>query len=567
MADTDADMSAMSRLLADTNAVIFVLLAVASVREYRRGQGPASAWAATAFGTLGLLAALAFLPVPSDGIYDDLWWQILVRVILAILVLFPYFLYRLAATFHRPSTALRRMLDGLTAAVIVSGFLLPRFPGPSEPRPKWLALYSVAILTQWTIASIFAARGLWNAGEGRPSAPRNRMRLLAAGVAAVNISLLLSAIHPSSDPHNPNPLMQLLNLACGLIFFAGLAPPHALVERWRRPQQDAARRAMSELMSAVTAEEVAVRILPHICDMVGADGAAFVAEDGEIVSSHGSVDGLEDGDESTGVLRFPLKSGGALVVCSATYSPLFGSDRIPMLRSFADLSDLALARCAAGAREREFISNAAHELRTPMTTMTGLAAIIAMDRERMTDKQIEDCISGIVRQGNRARELVNTLLDMAQIERGSVAFEDDVVELCEIVANALDFTPAPTNRRVNVEIPEELKVRGDAQRLQQVIVNLITNAYRYGGQEISIGVETNDGKVILSVADNGEGVPNDLVPKLFDPFSRAATAHGIGSGLGLAICRTIVDALGGSIHYDPAPDGGARFKVGLRKAA
>jgi two-component system OmpR family sensor kinase len=303
--------------------------------------------------------------------------------------------------------------------------------------------------------------------------------------------------------------------------------------------------------------------------MVGAQSASLYDRDGDLLASYGEIPDEDDeaSDDAGGDLRFDLKSGGHLVVRSATYSPLFGADRIPLLKSFGDLADLALARCAAISREREFISNAAHELRTPLTTMTGLGAILAVDRDRMSDAQIEECIGGIVRQGNRARELVNTLLDMAQIERGSALFADDPIDLSDVVSNALDFTPAPTDRRIHVGIADDVRVRGDAARLQQVIVNLVTNAYRYGGTEISIDAETNGSDVVLSVADNGKGVPNDLVPKLFDPFSRAVTAHGIGSGLGLAICRTIVDALGGSISYDPAPDGGARFKVELRKAA
>jgi len=72
---------------------------------------------------------------------------------------------------------------------------------------------------------------------------------------------------------------------------------------------------------------------------------------------------------------------------------------------------------------------------------------------------------------------------------------------------------------------------------------------------------------VLSIGDDGSGVPTELIPKLFDPFSRGATANGTGSGLGLAICRRIVEALGGTITYDPTPEWKSRFRVELRKAA
>src|SRR5438093_192727 len=101
-------MSTFSRLLTDATAVTFVLLAFASVREYRRGRGSAPAWAATAFVTLGVIATLSFLPTQSPALYERFWWQAFVRVILAVLVAFPYFLYRLASTFHAPVPAVRR---------------------------------------------------------------------------------------------------------------------------------------------------------------------------------------------------------------------------------------------------------------------------------------------------------------------------------------------------------------------------------------------------------------------------------------------------------------------------
>jgi signal transduction histidine kinase len=266
-------------------------------------------------------------------------------------------------------------------------------------------------------------------------------------------------------------------------------------------------------------------------------------------------------------LRFNLHHGGELVVHSRTYSDLFGSDKIELIQNFVDLADLAFARCEATVREREFISNAAHELRTPLTTMTGVAAMLAVDRDRMTEEQITKCIDGMVRQGNRVRELVNALLDLAQIERGTIAFADEPIDIASIVDNAIDFTPAPSGRHVAVDIDPAVRVRGDPERLQQVFVNLITNAYRYGGDEIHIRSGHMNGRVSLHVDDNGPGVPADVVSTIFEPFARGTDATVSGSGLGLAICRRIVEGLGGAIFYDDSPDGGARFTVELRRAA
>jgi len=565
-------MSTFSRLLTDADAALFMLLALASIREYRRGHGSAPAWAATAFVTLGAIATLAFLPVAPPSAYHEFWYQVFIRVILGVLIAFPYFLYRIAATFRTPSRVVRVSVDVLTGGVILAFFAAPRFPGPTEPRPAWAVLFTLAIVVQWTATSAFAAAWLWVAGNGRPAAARNRMRLLTVGTVALNVTIYISALAPQSSPDKPNHVVQILELAVGLVFFIGLAPPRALVDYWQQGEQGAARRAISNLMSAVTASEVADTLLPHLTILIGAQSAALYNADGTLFASFGKLpsDSEHDGgrsDPSHGILRVPLKSGGAVAVHSSTYSPLFGGDKIPILQSFASLADLALARCASIAREREFISNAAHELRTPLTTMTGLAAMLAVDRTNMDEEQITKCVEGLVRQGNRARELVNTMLDLAQIERGSVSFADDVLELSGIVDDSLDFTPAPSDRQILVEIPDDVRVRGDAERLEQVVINLLTNAYRHGGKTINIEAHNEHDGIVLSVGDDGDGVPADLVPKLFDPFSRGASANRTGSGLGLAICRRIVEGLGGKITYAPTPQWRSRFKVELRKAA
>jgi signal transduction histidine kinase len=566
-------MEALSRGLADATAFLFMLLAFASVREYRRGHGAATAWAATAFVTLGAVAMFGLLPErgPGDPIWNALWWQAVIRVLLAMIIVFPYCLYRLAATFAPPTRATRHLVTGLTVGVVAVGFFLPRFPGPDEPRPGWLVPYVAAIAVQWTAASVFAAKRLWQGSRHRSGVARNRMRLLAIGTAGLNALILVSAFRPDSDGED-DPALQIVTLLTGIVLYVGLAPPHTLVERWRRPAQVASRNAMAELMTAATASDVATKILPNILTMVGGESAAVYGKDRQLVASAGDLPASAHVDDpragpTDGVLRFGLRSSGALVVRASSYSPLFGSDKLEVLGSFANLLDLALARCAAVEKEREFISNAAHELRTPLTTMTGLAEVLVSNRDGLDPAELDECLRSLVRQGTRARDLVNNLLDMAYIERGSTPFADEVISLANVVRSSIDATPVPADVSVHMDIGDEITVRGDADRIQQVIVNLVTNACRYGGAEIFIGATTDGEHVILSVADNGDGVDPELVPMLFDPFARARNANSVGSGLGLAICRRIIDGLGGAITYESAPEPGGRFRVELRRAA
>jgi signal transduction histidine kinase len=108
----------------------------------------------------------------------------------------------------------------------------------------------------------------------------------------------------------------------------------------------------------------------------------------------------------------------------------------------------------------------------------------------------------------------------------------------------------------------------DTQRLDQVLSNLLTNAYKYGEGEVRLQAMAHSGTVVICVSDNGPGVAEDFVRQLFEPFSRARDAAGSaeGAGLGLAIARRAAEAFGGQVWYERPPDGGSRFCVRLATA-
>ena len=112
-----------------------------------------------------------------------------------------------------------------------------------------------------------------------------------------------------------------------------------------------------------------------------------------------------------------------------------------------------------------------------------------------------------------------------------------------------------------------MKVLGHPERLIRVLVNLLTNAYRYGGNIMRLTVRRDGPHVVLEVEDDGEGVPATFVPELFEPFTRGTTTGEHGAGLGLAISRGIVEDLGGTITYAVGVRGGARFVVRLQAAS
>ncbi|MDQ3878625.1 MAG: HAMP domain-containing histidine kinase, partial [Actinomycetota bacterium] len=219
------------------------------------------------------------------------------------------------------------------------------------------------------------------------------------------------------------------------------------------------------------------------------------------------------------------------------------------------------------AAKSEFIANAAHELRTPLTAIWGLSSTLAAKRKDLSEEQLEWSIQTIDRQGKRMGMLVRNLLDITQLDYGRLKLDLQPVPLAEVVIQALDTTPAPQGRHVAVNVSPELSVMADEDRLDQAVTNLLTNSYRHGGSNISIDARSSGEFVELAITDDGPGVPEDLLPHLFDPFARAMTARTVqGSGLGLAIVRRIIEAMGGDVWYEPMNGSGARFAIRLRKA-
>ena len=206
---------------------------------------------------------------------------------------------------------------------------------------------------------------------------------------------------------------------------------------------------------------------------------------------------------------------------------------------------------------RRFIAYAAHELRSPVGMLVATASLLSGNGDAVTPGRLEHALDIIARQGERAQALVNDLLDLATSEH-DIPLELEPVGLRAAVRDALEGAPSPLSRRVTIDIADDLRVLAEPKRLERILINLLTNAYRYGGDTISVEAEIAGPSVEVAVSDNGTGVSPELVPRLFEPFTRAA-GESDGSGLGLAIVRALVGALRGNLWYQAGPDGGAQF--------
>ena len=243
-------------------------------------------------------------------------------------------------------------------------------------------------------------------------------------------------------------------------------------------------------------------------------------------------------------------------------SPL-PSDRGVLLA--AAIRDVTERKRLEQARD-EFIRNAAHELRTPLATIAALGSTLAMHLDDLDEQQLADALAALRRQSQRASTLVANLLDLSQIDGGRTVIDLGSVHLLEAVQRARESAPPPEGTEVTVAVDEDLHVIADASRLEQVVTNLLTNAYRYGGPHVSIAARAEDDTVVLEVVDDGPGVPDELLPELFEPFSRGAIANDVGgSGIGLALSRRLIETFGGALDHEAA-EPGARFVCRLQRS-
>jgi PAS domain S-box-containing protein len=234
------------------------------------------------------------------------------------------------------------------------------------------------------------------------------------------------------------------------------------------------------------------------------------------------------------------------------------------LHSIFQIADITERKRLEAFKSR-FIDNAAHELRSPLTTIAGVASTLS--HQQLEKDEFDRMLEALTRQSERARELINNLLDLSILERG-LTISLQPIWLSAATSSAFRAEPPPEGAAVTVRVPDDLYGLADPLRLEQILVNLLTNAYRYGGGSIVLeAAEVRDG-VVLSVQDDGPGIRQDFVSRMFDPFARGPdVGNKVGSGLGLTIVRQLVEAMGGRVWYEPAVPRGACFKVSLRRAS
>lgn len=224
--------------------------------------------------------------------------------------------------------------------------------------------------------------------------------------------------------------------------------------------------------------------------------------------------------------------------------------------------DLTERRRAEQFRDR-FVANAAHEIRTPLTSVKGFAEVL-MHRDQLPPGGEEQAIEALNRGADRLSLLVQNLLDLTRLEQASLDFKPEMTPLRTMIEETLEAAPPPAGHEVNTQGDLDVKAFVDPVRFIQVLTNLLSNAYRYGGSNITIEVIATPRRIDLSVSDDGSGVSPDIRAAMFEPFVRGnETGSTTGSGLGLSIARSMIDSMGGELTYEPGDPTGSRFLISL----
>ncbi len=225
------------------------------------------------------------------------------------------------------------------------------------------------------------------------------------------------------------------------------------------------------------------------------------------------------------------------------------------------------AQAAVQVRE-EFLSIAGHELRTPLTSLKLQLHLFARTLAPGVLEQSASRLAVMGRQVGRLESLVASLLDVGRLSAGRMELELSEVDLGALAREVLERLADVFEQAgcaVHLEAGAPVRGHWDAQRLDQVLVNLLTNAAKYGaGKPVWVRVEEVAGRARLTVRDEGIGIPPEALPRLFRRFERAASAREYGGlGLGLYISRQLVEAMGGDLRVDSRPGEGAAFTLEL----
>jgi signal transduction histidine kinase len=254
---------------------------------------------------------------------------------------------------------------------------------------------------------------------------------------------------------------------------------------------------------------------------------------------------------------------------SASAGPIAGPGGRPVgaVLSFPDVTAVRELE----AHREDLLRTVSHDLRSPLAALRLQAQRLRRSLEKIeTPEGTLRGLDSIVRAADRMGRMIEDLVDSERLSAGKIAIEARPVELATQLRELVGSTGGIDASRLDLELPPELPpVLGDPARIDRILTNLLTNAFKYSppSERVRVGASARDGEVELWVSDRGQGIAPEDQAKLFTRYYRTANAGGEGLGLGLYITRMLVEAHGGRISVDSRPGAGSTFRFTLPRAA
>jgi signal transduction histidine kinase len=586
--------------------LIFISVALRAVRQ-RTG---AHTDMALFFGALAFII-LASRIASLSGTAAPPW---LIALEVGGLMAMPYILLRIVDDFTNVRSAIKRGAElGLAIGIVATVAAMPTLPAP-------LTLY---IVGYFFVVSVYCAIAFIRAARRARSVTRRRMEAISLGSILLGTDLLVAGLTPLAPDDSRailQALGQLLGLGSAVAYYLGFAPPPILRRAWQEPELRSFLARAASLPRLPTTLDIVRELERGAANSTGTTariglwqedtsklrfwenddttvdlepGTHFAGRAFELQRPIFSVNPIRDNPDGAAsyrsrnigaVLVTPITAGErrlGVLSFSAVRPPIFAGSDIELAGLLADqaavvLESRALIDHATRVRAREeatrlkedFLSAAAHDLKTPLTTVVAQAEFL--ERRAVREPTAPADIAGIrrvVRESKRLAGLVADLLDATRLEQGGLLGEREPVDLATLAQEICAHDAADPSICL-VEASAPVVGAYDRRRIEQLLQNLIENAKKYSPDRtpIKIKVWQEDSEARVAVEDAGIGIPAADLPRIFERFSRASNVddkrfHGMG--LGLFICRGIVEEHGGRIWVESEVGKGSTFHVGL----
>jgi signal transduction histidine kinase len=275
------------------------------------------------------------------------------------------------------------------------------------------------------------------------------------------------------------------------------------------------------------------------------------------------------------VSALTLALGLGVVVGAAPYLPRYRRRQRSLLEQWARASareHAAAEKLAETDRQKsEFLALVSHELRTPLTAVKGFVDTVLLHWDRLPEERRRDLLTRASSNADELGRLVGQLMEFARSDTGPIEIVPTELDVRDAVDGALhDLAPVVADHSVTVDVPDGLAVDADADAFNHVLVNLLTNAVKFSplGSRVIVRAIRDADDVVVSVSDEGAGIPREDQDRIFDRYYQSANGNGArGTGIGLTIAQRFTELHGGRIWVESEPGRGATFSFTMPTAA